>query len=300
MESFITWGKEKRKLNHIIQEEQLNEIGLGTVVAPLAAGVAYYLWQKGRARKEKKDDFWVFKKDAPEGEQKKVFSGKEVVRMVRTGELKADDLFYPPQKPGPQNWMKISDGKRFLPFNQVSQGKATDRTIWWAWIDGQKVKYDGSKAFAQAVAKRDIKPDTKVFRNGYDDWLPYSHKDVQDDIHKFVRVEPPTLGAEKLIGKPTLVSKDGKQLKMKFEDLATLVKRGEINANTWIWIKDFNNGKWIKFKEVEKMVPSMGQAPVVRPRGTLGKIGKWMGSIGRDKDDSYIQRADDKARTPTP
>lgn len=293
MESFTKWGNEKRQLDEV----------LGTAMA--VGGLTYYLWQKGRQRKEKKSDFWVYKKDAPEAERQKTFKGDEIVRMVRTGELKQTDLVFPP---GAQNWQSIKDARKFLPFNQITKGKSRDDTVWWAWINGEKVKYNSSKEFAQAIAKREVEGDTKVFRNGYDDWMPYKSKDVQDDMHKYVEAEPPSVGDQKFMGAKTIYLVRGQQQEpIKFEDLAGKVKAGIVNDETYVWVKGYKKD-WVRFKEIKKMVPSIGQAATTNPRGMFGKLGqmaknaatKSINPWSKDHDDKYLRDADAKDRTPTP
>ncbi len=297
MESFIKWGNEKRQLDEVL--------GLAAVAAGAIGGVGTYLWQNGKKRRDKRSDFWVYKKDAPEAERQKTFAGDLIVRMVRTGELKMTDLIAPP---GSQNWETIKDAKKLLPFDQITKGKARDDTVWWAWLNGERVKYNSSKEFAQAIAKREVEADTKVFRNGYDDWMPYKSKDVQDDMHRYVDAEPPTLGNQKFIGAKTLYLMRGKeQPPIKFEDLGGKVKMGVINDDSYVWVQGYKRD-WVRFKEIKHMVPSIGQAVKTNPRGMFGKLGQFAKNAktksinpwSNDHKDQYIRDADTKDRTPAP
>lgn len=297
MESFVKWGKEKRQLDEV----------LATTIAggALAAGTASFLWQRGLTKKEQRGDFWVYNKRADEGDRKKVFKGIDIVKMVRTGELQQEDLVYPD---GAQNWMTIKDAaaKKYLSFGRVTKGKAGDETVWWAYIDGKKVKFNSSKEFAQAIAKRDVEPDTLVYRNGYDDWMPYKHKDVQDDMYQYVEAEPPSLGEEKLFGAKTYYILNGKKVgPIKFEELGKEVKQGFVRDDSYVWVQGHSKD-WVRFKTIKKMVPSVGQAHVASPRSGLsavakgiGKVGNWFTSNRAERDSGYLKAADDKDRAAT-
>ena len=288
MESFIKWGNEKHKLNHMMLEgiAERNELrGVFGLSEPKT------MWQNGSIKKIKPTNFWVFKKSAPQDNQQKSFDGETIVKMLRTGELSNNDMLYPP---GSQNWIKIRDAKRLLPFNRVSKGKAGPDTIWWAWPNGKQKKYNSSKEFAQAIAAREVGSNTLVFRNGYDEKLPYSDRDVQDDMHQFIVAEPPSLGNTALMGARTIYLKNGKRIIIKFEDLIDEMKIGRVRNDTLVWVQGYKKD-WSPFSEIKKMLPSVGQAPTSNPRGALSSLSKKLMGVIRgkpDADDSYIQNAD--------
>lgn len=287
MESFVKWGKEKRQLDEIV----------GTALAAGALGGAAWgaikggLGERGK-RNSQRGMFWVYKKDKPreEGVNPTQIDGIKIVQMYRTHQLHDDDMIW---AQGSQNWKQIKDAKKYLPFNRVSKGVADDKTVWWAYIDGHVMKFIGSKEFADAIAKRWVKADTMVKRYGYDEWLPYKHKDVQDDMHKYVNATTPTLGVEKFIGKKAAyIDVRGQKVDVKFEDLAKLAAKGIIQDDTSVWISGLSGKKWFDFKQLEDILPSLGQAHVTNQRGVFGKLGKTLTQhrfrSRAEKDASYL------------
>ena len=271
MESFVKWGNEKRQLNEIL--------GTAAVTIP-TVGAAIYLWKNGRNKKDSKSDFWVFKRDAEKGDQKKVFDGPAIIGMYDEGILKDKDLFIPQ---GAQNWMKIGDAKnsgKFLPWSMSKTvGKAgtivDDNTKWVAIIDGKRKTYEGSPAFAKAISSGEVDKGTHVWHDGYGQkWKKYGDKDVDDDIAKYVAKEIPSLGDTDIMGAETWYGSNGnKNGPIEFMDLATK----NLQDDNWVWVKGVTDG-WVRFKEVKNKLPRLGQAHVSSPRGLLGQ---WM--FGKNK-----------------
>jgi hypothetical protein len=293
MESFVKWGKEKRQLDEIV----------GTALAAAALGGAAYgaikggLGERGK-RKDQRGMFWLYRPDKPreDGVNPVQMDGIKIVQLYRINQVHPEDMIW---VQGEQNWNQIKDAKKYLPFSRVSKGVANDKTVWWAYLDGHAYKFVGSKEFADAVAKRWIKPDTMVKRYGYDDWLPYKHKDVQDDMHQYVAATTPTLGAEEFAGKnAAYINAFGRKVDVKFEDLAKLAAKGVIRDDTSVWIAGFDGKKWHDFKELEHLLPSLGQAHVPNPRGRLAKFGKFLTKhrfrSRAERDDGYLSAANQK------
>jgi hypothetical protein len=267
METFMKWGREKKRLDEIF--DPLSMVGSA------AGGAVLGLYTHNQKQRGKmKGEFWVYNKDAPEADRKFKATGIEIVQMMRTGDLSPDDFVWVVDA---QNWLPIKSAKKYLPFHIVTKGKADKDTVWWAFVGGKVVKFPNSEAFAQAVAKREIEADTKVFRYGYDDWLPYKHQDVQDDIGQFVAQTEPTLGDTKFLGAKTYYQVNGRQYgPIKFEELVQKLKQDYINDESFVWVKGFRGREWVKFKEVKKLLPSLGQAHVRTERGLLSSV--WKGA----------------------
>jgi hypothetical protein len=288
METFVKWGQEKRQLNEV-----LGTLAAGAAVGLPVAGIAY-LWTKGgdRTNKHKKQTWWVYKSNAPEGQKKKTFDGVSIVKMFRSGELTKDDLFIPP---GATNWRKIGYDRvneRKLPWNQVGEGgedktgwfgdkgrthvRVKDDTKWVAFIDGNRVNYANTKEFVKAIFKRDIEADTWVWHDGYgQNWKKFSHKTVQSEIAPFLKKVDadtlPTLGDEKLFGAEAKYLIAGKVHFTKFEDLPSL----KLRDDTYVFVRKYKN-EWVRYKELKKILPSIGQAATVTPRGKMSNMWRYM------------------------
>lgn len=300
MESFVKWGREKRQLDEVLGKVLgTGAIGAGVAGAAITGGVlpavgamavtggVLYLWARGANRRDAHNDFWVYKRDA-EGEKKKAFDGVSIVKMFDSGELKATDFFVPP---GAQNWHKIGDdlkrhhaGKtdRWLPWDQSKSGgkihtKVTDDTKWVAYIDGKRVTFPKTSDFVKAVRNREIEKDTHVWHDGYGQkWKKYSDRDVQSEIAPFVAKmgsagDLPTMGDEKLLGAPAKYLIGGKVHHTTFEDLANL----GLSDDTYVFVRKHKNA-WLRYKEIKKLLPSVGQADELNPRGGLHNFGRWL------------------------
>lgn len=205
------------------------------------------------------------------------FDGSTVVKMYDAREIDDNDWFTPP---GAQNWMKIGDSikkNKYLPWNKsILVGKKTlraqDDTKWLAAIDGEKKRFNSSQEFAAAIAKGDIDTGTLVWHNGYKSWKKYGDRDVDDDIAPYLAKETPHKGDMTLMDSPTKYNLRGTATPINFEDLAGI----GLADDAYVWVKDYKNA-WIRFKEIKKKLPKLGQAHRSNPRGKLARAVRWLG-----------------------
>lgn len=279
METFKTWATEKRDLNEVL--------GTLATAAAVGTGVAY-LRNRRRNRKEQEGKWAIYQKGMTAPEK---VTGVEVVQRLRLNKITGDTLVVPP---GEQNWRKLSDAKKYLPFKATTKGQVDKDTVWFVYIDPQNPQKASNEEVAQLVSARKIQGETFIWRAGYDKPLKYKNQDVQDELKQFVDQELPSLGDTDLHDKKCKYQVNGTTYGP--IPLIDLPKTKFITDATWVWV--IGGGNWVKYREIKDKLPSVGQAHTATDRGILSRVGKGIGSMfnkdifrGKTTKDDYVKKA---------
>ncbi len=188
-------------------------------------------------------------------------TGVEIVQKLRTGEIDGETFVIPPTE---QNWRKLKDAEKYLPFKQTTKGKVTnDTTLWKVLIDPSSPEEMTTAEMIQAAKEGRIKNDTKVWKKGFASPLQYDDAKVQDELKD--------LASKHTVWYAYIDPK--KPTKMTAQEIAIAVSKRQIQGNTYIWRAGYDKPLKYSHQDVQDELKELvrDELPTLGDTDLIGK-----------------------------